>query len=74
MHGGEAEESPTQIPRLPVETQRAIQVFLLSLTRPTLPEVSPMKRAILCRTFCFGAWPAWLSSRRWLSRLSQPKT
>ena len=40
MHGGEAEESRRKYQALPVETRRAIQVFLLSLTRPTLPEVS----------------------------------
>ncbi len=40
MHGGEAAESRRQYQALPLATQRAVQVFLLSLSRPTLPEVS----------------------------------
>ncbi len=40
MHGGEAAESRRQYQALPVQTQRAVQVFLFALSRPTLPEVS----------------------------------
>lgn len=40
FHGGEAAESRRKYLALPVEAQRAIQVFLLSLSRASLPEVS----------------------------------
>ena len=40
LHGGEAAESRRQYLALPIEKQRAIQIFLLSLSRAALPEVS----------------------------------
>ncbi|TXG98143.1 MAG: hypothetical protein E6R08_05290 [Nevskiaceae bacterium] len=40
FHGGEAAESRRKYLALPVETQRALQVFLMSLSRASLPEVS----------------------------------
>lgn len=40
FHGGEAAESRRKYQALPVETQRALAVFLLSLSRASLPEVS----------------------------------
>lgn len=41
MHGGEAKAARDAYAALPVEKQRAIQVFLYSLARAPLPEVSP---------------------------------
>ncbi len=40
LHGGEASDSRRKYLALPIESQRAIQVFLLSLSRASLPEVS----------------------------------
>ena len=40
-HGGEAAKVRTAYLALPVARQRALQVFLLSLTREPLPEVLP---------------------------------
>jgi hypothetical protein len=40
LHGGEAAESRRKFLALPVESQRALLVFLLSLSRAALPEVS----------------------------------
>ena len=39
-HGGEAQAARTAYQKLPVEKQRALQVFLMSLARPSLPEVA----------------------------------
>lgn len=41
LHGGEAEAARQAYAKLPVARQRALQVFLFSLTRPMLPEVTP---------------------------------
>ena len=40
-HGGEATEARDAYRKLAPERQRAMHVFLLSLTRPTVPEVVP---------------------------------
>lgn len=40
-HGGEAEQIRNTYRTLPPERQRALQIFLFSLTRPMLPEVTP---------------------------------
>jgi CxxC motif-containing protein (DUF1111 family) len=40
-HGGEADKARAAYLALPPAEQRALQVFLLSLTRPPLPEVLP---------------------------------
>jgi hypothetical protein len=41
LHGGEARASREAYLKLPPERQRALHVFLLSLTRPPVPEVVP---------------------------------
>lgn len=41
QHGGEAAPVRDNYKNLPVARQRALQVFLFSLARPTLPEVTP---------------------------------
>lgn len=40
LHGGEAKDSRDSYLKLPPQRQRALQVFLFSLTRPLLPEVT----------------------------------
>ncbi len=40
LHGGEAQSSRDAYLKLPAQRQRALQVFLFSLTRPLLPEVT----------------------------------
>lgn len=40
LHGGEAQAARDAYLKLPVQRQRALQVFLFSLTRPLLPEVT----------------------------------
>jgi mono/diheme cytochrome c family protein len=41
VHGGEADKARAAYLALPAHEQRALAVFLLSLTRPALPEVIP---------------------------------
>ena len=40
-HGGEAAPVRDSYNRLPEARRRALQIFLFSLARPTLPEVTP---------------------------------
>jgi CxxC motif-containing protein (DUF1111 family) len=41
LHGGEADAAQKAYLKLPPARQRALQIFLYSLARPTLPEVTP---------------------------------